>query len=249
MKETRKKIDEVPKGIAQHRSNLESWKPKTELGKLVKTSKITSIKEVIESGKRILEAEAVDNLIPNLETDLLNVGQAKGKFGGGKKSIWKQTQKKTKEGNKPKFATLVVVGNKDGYVGLGYGKSKETMPAREKALRKAKLNIIEVVRMSSSRKKEENTVFTIPATVKGRYGGAEIELIPAPRGTGLCVEDECKKLMEMSGIHDIYSKSRNSKTKYNLINACFDALKQLGKLKIQEKYASSTYVVRGSQNE
>ncbi len=54
----------------------------------------------------------------------------------GSRRVFRQTQKKTKEGNKPKFSTYAVVGNKDGYVGLGFGKAKETVPAREKAVQK-----------------------------------------------------------------------------------------------------------------
>ena len=61
------------------------------------------------------------------------IGQARGKFGGGQRRIFKQTQKKTREGNKPHFTTTAVTGNKDGYIGMGAGKAKETVPARELA--------------------------------------------------------------------------------------------------------------------
>src|SRR4030042_762182 len=64
----------------------------------------------------------------------------------GKRRAVRQTQKKTQEGNILSFATFAIVGNKDGYIGLGHGKSKETIPAREKAMRKAKLNIIKIRR-------------------------------------------------------------------------------------------------------
>src|SRR3990167_3395174 len=87
---------------------LEKWVPKTELGKMVKSGEIKNIDQILDSGKRILESEIIDSLLPNLEYDLIMIGQSKGKFGGGKRSIWKKTQKKTKEGNKPKFATVAV---------------------------------------------------------------------------------------------------------------------------------------------
>ena len=102
--------------------NLDSWNPKTDLGKKVKNGEIKNIDEILESGRKILEAEIVDALIPNLETDLLLIGQSRGKFGGGKRTIWRQTQKKTSEGNKPKFGIMAIVGNKDGYIGIGLGK-------------------------------------------------------------------------------------------------------------------------------
>ena len=124
--------------------DVESWIPQTDLGRLVKGEKIKDIDEILYSGKKILEDGIIDVLLPELESDLLSIGQSKGKFGGGKKSIWKQTQKKTQEGNKPKFASMAIVGNRKGYIGLGYGKTKETVPVREKAIRMAKLNLIKI---------------------------------------------------------------------------------------------------------
>ena len=124
----------------------EAWKPKTELGRKVKSGEIKDIDEILDTGKVILEAEIVDVLLPGLENELLLVGQSKGKFGGGSRRIFRQTQKKTREGNKPKFATVAVVGNGNGYVGVGHGKSKETVPAREKSLRNAKLSIFKIKR-------------------------------------------------------------------------------------------------------
>lgn len=99
--------------------DLDKWKPKTELGRKVKNHEITDIAQVLDSGIRILESEIVDSLLPDLQVELLAVGQSKGKFGGGKGSIWKQTQKKTSEGSTITFSACAVVGNKDGYVGIG----------------------------------------------------------------------------------------------------------------------------------
>ena len=124
---------------------LKSWVPRTEIGKQVKKKKIKNIDELFARGKKILEPEIIDLLLPDLETDLIRIGQSKGKFGGGKRRIWRQTQKKTMEGNKPKFSTMTVVGNRDGFIGIGRGKAKETMPAREKSLRQAKLNLINIM--------------------------------------------------------------------------------------------------------
>src|SRR3989338_821004 len=88
----------------------ESWMPRTSLGMEVKKGTITDISEILDNGRNIRESEIVDALLPNLTVDLLMVGQSKGKFGGGQKRVFKQTQKKTQEGNKPKFATFAVVG-------------------------------------------------------------------------------------------------------------------------------------------
>lgn len=210
------------------------WIPKTELGKAVLAGKITDIDKVLSSGECILEAEIVDTLVPGLEKDLLLIGQSKGKFGGGQRRAFRQTQKKTKEGNKPKFTTLAVVGNKDGYVGLGRGASKETVPAREKAFRKAKLNLIKIARGYAGPDLIQGEPHTIPFTVKGKCGSCELILMPAPRGTGLVVEKECAKVLEFAGIKDVYAKSfGKSKTRLNNLAACFDALKQLTKVKVR----------------
>ncbi|GAF81684.1 unnamed protein product, partial [marine sediment metagenome] len=98
-----------------------AWKPKTGIGKKVKTEEIKDIDEILDKGLTILESEIVDALLPNINTELLLIGQSKGKFGGGQRRIFKQTQKKTQEGNKPHFAIYACVGDNNGHLGLGYG--------------------------------------------------------------------------------------------------------------------------------
>ncbi len=219
------------------RVNLDSWKPKTEIGRKVKNGEIKNIDEILRKGIRILEYEIVDALIPNLESNIIAVGQSKGKFGGGKRSIWRQTQKKTSEGNKPKFATVIAVGNKDGYVGLGKGKSKETVPAREKAMRKSKLSLIKIRGGCGSWECGCGEPHSIPFKIAGKCGSVKMQLIPAPKGTGLCVEKECKKILELAGIKDVYSKTvGQTRTKINHVFACFDALQNLGKVRVNEEY-------------
>ena len=227
-------VEVVLKEIKKSKVEKESWQPKTELGKKVKSGEITDIDEILDKGYRIMESEIVDILLPNLETDLFSVGQSKGKFGGGKRSIWKQTQKKTKEGNKPHFATLAVVGNKKGYVGIGYGKAKETVPAREKAIRRAKLNLIKIKLGCGSWEGDPKGKNSIPFAVQGKCGSVRINLMPAPKGTSLVVEKECAKILTLAGIQDIYSRSYgHTATKLNLVKACFDALTKLSKTKSQ----------------
>ena len=206
---------------------LSSWKPKTFLGKLVKEGKIKDIDEII--GKRILEEQIVDSLV-SLESDLLLIGQSKGKFGGGKRRSWKQTQRKTMEGNIPSFSCGVVVGDKNGHVGLGFGKAKETLPSREKALRKAKLNIIKVNRGCASFDCLCQEKHTVPFRVEGKCGSSRIILYPAPQGTGLVIGDECKKILRLAGIKDVYSKTfGQTRTTINLAVACINALNKTNK--------------------
>jgi small subunit ribosomal protein S5 len=213
----------------------ESWKPKTEIGRQVKKGDITNIDEVVDKGNKIMETEIVDFLLPDLDSDFMLIGQAKGKFGGGQRRLFRQTQKKTKEGNVPSFATFGVVGNKDGFVGVSMAKSKETVPARDKSIRLAKLHLIKVRRGCGSWQCNCATPHSIPFEVSGRCGSVEITLIPAPKGTGLCVEKELQKMLKLAGIKDVWSRTKgHTKTKINLIYACFEALKQLMETKISK---------------
>jgi small subunit ribosomal protein S5 len=208
----------------QQAKSLEDWKPKTKLGKMVKDKKLTNLDEALKY--KILESEIVDLLI-DTKSDVLNIGQAKGKFGGGKRRAWRQTQKKTSEGNVPTFSCMVVVGNQDGYVGLGYGRAKETLPARAKSLRNAKLLIQKIKRGCGSFDCVCGEQHTVPFIVEGKCGSCVVKLIPAPQGTGLVIGDECKKILRMAGIKDVYSStSGNIRSTINLAEACMNALRK-----------------------
>jgi len=210
---------------------LLNWAPKTQLGRDVISQKIKDISEIFDNNLKILEPEIIDTLIPNTETDLISIGQSKGKFGGGKRRAWRQTQKKTAEGNVPTFACMSVVGDKNGHVGLGYGKAKETLPAKQKALRNSKINMIRVKRGCGSFNCTCNETHSIPFKVEGKVGSTKIILMPAPKGTGLVADGECKKLLRLAGIKDIYSRSfGQTRTKINMLKACFEALKNLNRI-------------------
>ena len=234
-------------GHVPKEADIEAWQPKTELGKKVKSGEIRTMDQVLDSKLRIMETRIIDIVMPNMSTDLLLVGQSKGKFGGGQRRVFRQTQKKTKEGNKPHFSTLAIIGNMDGYVGMGYGKSKETVPAREKAMRNAKLNIIRIIRGNGSWQDFSTEPNSIPYTVQGKCGSVIVKLIPAPRGTGLRIEKECAKILKLAGIKDVWSQTYGkSGTKLNLIYACFAALKNLSEIKVQKHVAQRVGVVEGS---
>nr|QBM01243.1 30S ribosomal protein S5 [uncultured archaeon] len=216
-------------GEKTREEEIAAWAPKTKLGKEVKGGKIKDIDEILDSNRKILEKEIVDSLL-NLKSDLIFIGQSKGKFGGGKRRAWKQTQRKTKEGNIPTFSTLAVVGDENGHIGIGMGKAKETLPARDKAMRIAKLGIIRVKRACSSFDCACSEKHTIPFKVEGKTGSVRVMLIPAPQGTGLVVGNELKKVLKLAGIKDIYSKTFGQKrTSFNLVRACMEALKKTNK--------------------
>lgn len=206
--------------------NLKIWKPKTKLGREVKEGKIKNIDQIIDSNKKILEPEIVDSLL-NVKFDLLSIGQSKGKFGGGKRRAWRQTQRKTKEGNVPTFSAFAVVGDEKGHIGVGYGRAKETLPGRDKAIRKAKINLTRINRDCASFDCNCGEPHTVPFKVEGKGGSCRVVLIPAPQGTGLVAANELKKILKLAGIKDVYSKTFGTKaTTFNLAKACMDALEK-----------------------
>ena len=223
---SREKMDEIAK-----QNHLDSWVPKTQVGRDVKSGKVKNIDEILESGRKILEHEIVDLLL-NLDSDLLLVGQAKGKFGGGKRRAWRQTQRKTMEGNVVSFSSMTVVGDKNGHVGIGVGKGKETLPAREKAMRNAKLNVILIRRGCGNFDCSCNEMHSIPMIVEGKCGSVRVKLLPAPQGTGLVVGDNLKKILRLAGIKDIYGVTDGqTRTTMNLAKACMDALAKTTEMK------------------
>ncbi len=226
--------------------DVAAWTPKTTLGQQVKAGSITDIDQILDKGNKIMEATIVDVLLPGLQNDLLMIGQAKGKFGGGQKRVFRQTQKKTPEGNKPSFSCVAIIGNGNGYAGVGLGKSRDTVPAREKALRKAKLNIFKIARGCGSWQCGCKTPHSIPFAVEGKCGSVRITLKPAPKGKGLCMEQETAKILRMAGIKDVWSKTNgNLRTSINLISAVVDALKKLNTTKIRPNHSERVALVAG----
>lgn len=225
----RKSRDEMDREA--HAAELAAWVPKTALGRAVRERKITNFDDILAQNLKILEYPIVDLLLKT-EHDLLLIGQAKGKFGGGKRRAWRQTQKKTMEGNVVTFSAMAVVGDKAGHVGLGLGKAKETLPARAKAQRAAKLNIIKITRGWES--KEVGTQpHTVPYKVKGKCGSVRVTLIPAPRGTGLVIGNEGKKILRLAGIEDVYSYIEGqTRTTFNLGKAVIDALTKTNNMRL-----------------
>ncbi len=226
----------------------EKWQPKTELGKKVKAGAIDDIDYILNRGMPIFETEIVDTLVPNLENDLLMIGQAKGKFGGGQRRIFRQTQKKTAEGNKPNFATCATIGNKNGYIGIGYGKSKETVPARDKAMRRAKLNLKKIRRGCGSWECGCAEPHSIPYAVEGKSGSIRLRLIPAPKGKGLVAQREIQKILRLAGIQDVWSRAfGDTRTTINMIHACVDALNQLVITKIKQEQIKVLGIAEGKR--
>jgi small subunit ribosomal protein S5 len=216
-----------------------NWKPKTELGKKVLTGEVTDIAKVFSEGLKISEPTIIDVLVPNLEKEIILIGGSTGKGGGIRRTPFKRTSRMHKSGRRYKISVMIVIGNKNGYVGVGLasgppGKHQEII---EKSLNKAKLNIMPVRRGCGSWECLCGQHHSIPFAVTGKSGSVRLTLLPAPKGVGLAVSDEVKKLLRLAGISDIWCKARgNTQMRANLIRATFDALKRLNAYKVKADF-------------
>ncbi len=215
--------------------NERGWIPKTELGKKVKEGKITSLSEVLRSYNKIMEIGIVDTLMPELSEkdyqEILNVNMV---------------QRMTDSGRRVKFSVVAVVGNKDGFVGLGEAKATEVGPAIRKALDNAKLNLIEIKRGCGSWECACGRHHSVPFKVTGKSSSVTVTLKPAPRGLGLVVGEIGKKVLTLAGIKDVWSFSRGqTQTTVNFAKAVFGALKQTTVVSIQESAAKQIGIITG----
>ncbi len=225
---------------------MKSWVPKTELGKKVYRREITSIEEVFEKGYIIREPEIVDILLPDLEDEIILIGGTPGKGGGIKRIPVKTTARMHKSGRKRSLHAMVVVGNKNGYVGYGYAKGNDAREAIEKASRKARLNIISIRRGCGSWECNCHQPHSLPFKVTGKSGSVKVELIPGPRGLGIVASSEPKKVLRLAGIQDVWLRSfGNTRTRINFIYALFDALNNLNKIRANEAVIKETGVIEG----
>ena len=113
------------------------------------------------------------------------------------------------------FAALTVVGDGDGLIGMGKGKSKEVPAAVQKAMEEARRNLLKVSLKNG----------TIHHRVMGHHGAASVLMMPAPKGTGIIAGGPMRAVFEVMGITDIVAKSHGSSNPYNMVRATLDALR------------------------
>lgn len=128
-----------------------------------------------------------------------------------------RVSKVTKGGRAFGFSAIVVVGDQNGVVGHGLGKSKDVASAIAKAIEDAKKNLVRIPIVKA----------TLPHEQKGKYSGAKVFLKPASHGTGVIAGGAVRAVLESVGVKDVLSKSQGSSNPHNVVKATFDALLQL----------------------
>lgn len=128
-----------------------------------------------------------------------------------------RTAATVKGGRRFSFSSMVVVGDRNGSVGIGYGKANQVPPAIEKAQKEARQRM----------KRFPLQGRTLPHAVTGRFGSCVVRLLPASPGTGVIAGAAVRAPLEMLGIQDCLTKSFGSNNSKNLVKAVFDGLSQL----------------------
>jgi small subunit ribosomal protein S5 len=162
---------------------------------MVQEGRISSLEEIFMQGMKIRESMIVDILEPGLEQEVLNIGLI---------------QKQTDAGEQSRFRALVVVGNSNGYVGLGSEKAKQVRTAIQKATVQAKMNLFPVKRGCGSWECGCGRSHTLPFKVLGKCGSVRVELLPAPRGVGLVAGETAKTILRLVGIQDCWTRTFGS---------------------------------------
>ena len=198
------------------------WKPRIELGKLVKEGKITALIDIMAMGKPILESEIVDVLVPGLMQDTLDLST---------------TQRMTDSGRKAKYRAIVIIGDGKEYVGIGQGKADEAKPAAELAVKNAKLNIIHTILGCGSAECGCGTKHSLPIKITGKHGGVSVTLKPAPRGTGVVANPIIRKVLQMAGLKDIWTRAEGrTRNRYNTAAAAIAAIDMLNQIRLKKEW-------------
>ncbi|NIP67508.1 30S ribosomal protein S5 [Candidatus Bathyarchaeota archaeon] len=189
---------------------------------MILEGRITSLEEIFREGLRMREPEIVDILVPDLQEEVIDINLI---------------QKQTDAGEKSRFKSVVAVGNRDGYIGLGAGKAKQVRSAIEKGAVDARLNVTIVRRGCGSWECGCEKPHSLPFKVRAKCGGVEVVLIPGPRGLGLVAGEAAKIILRLAGVKDCWTRSYGAtRTVPSLAYAVFEALRKTYRLVTPEDW-------------
>jgi small subunit ribosomal protein S5 len=201
-------------------ANHDGWEPQTRLGRKVAEGEIDTMEDALNSGLPLKESELVDQLVPGLEDEVLDINMV---------------QRMTDSGRRVKFRCVVAIGNRDGFVGYAEGRDDQVGAAIQKAIGIAKLNIIDVSRGCGSWECGCGRPHTVALRTTGKAGSVEVELRPAPRGLGLAGGETVRNVLELAGIEDAWTRSSgNTRTTVNFAKATFNALRNTAEARVPQ---------------
>jgi small subunit ribosomal protein S5 len=153
----------------------------------------------------------------------------------------------TDSGRRVNFVITVIVGNKDGFAGLGRARGREVGPSIRRAIDNAKLNMIEIKRGCGSWECGCGRAHSLPFLVKGRSGSVDVTLKPAPQGVGLAVGDVAKSVLRLAGITDAWGFTKgHTKTTVNYALSTFEALRKTAELKVRGEQTERLKIKEGA---
>ena len=199
----------------------DGWVPQTRLGKQVADGDVDSMAEALNSGLPLKEPELVDQLVADLEDEVLDINMV---------------QRMTDSGRRVKFRCVVVVGNRDGLVGYAEGRDDQVGGAIQKAIDIGKLNLIQVPLGSGSWEDRPGGSNSLIRKATGKAGSVEVEIKPAPKGLGLAAAETPRKVLELAGVEDAWTKSHgNTRTTVNLAKATYNALENATQARVPQR--------------
>ncbi len=217
----------------ENERRLNDWVPKTDLGKKVKNGEIESLDFVFDHGYKILEPEIVDALMPSQKEKMVEL---------------KKTARVIRAGRQFSYRATVLLGNGNGFVGVGIASDRERVPAMQKASRKAKLALVRVYRGCGSWECVCGLPHSLPYAMRGKMGSVKVSLAPAPRGLGLVVGEQIKDVLRFAGITDAWSQTTGrSKTTLNFVKAAVNALERGSKMRQSIEIANKIGRIEGKE--
>jgi small subunit ribosomal protein S5 len=199
----------------------DGWVPQTRLGRKVANGEIESMEDALNSGLPLKEPELVDQLVPDLEDEVLDINMV---------------QRMTDSGRRVKFRCVIAVGNRDGLVGYAEGRDDQVGGAIQKAIDVGKLNLIRVPLGSGSWEDRPGGTNSLIRKATGKAGSVTVEVIPAPKGLGLAAAETPRKVLELAGVEDAWTKSHgNTRTTVNLAKATYNALENATQSRVPQR--------------